>query len=834
MNEPKVHFKLYKSKTKWMVAGITMFSLLAFGGTAQADQIVTSNTDSESSENKQQPDVETNHAVALTKTNVEATDSTDVQTDNSENNAASKVSGAEQTTPATTPKATTKTPEVTPVDETTGTSNQDEKTQPAATPGSVEQSSGTNDIKSTTPAVKPAIKGRAMLMRAAVAPTTAVKPTDGQLVYDNAPIDEWMPNQSLQAVVLKTLQGSTGHWDNNFLDPQYGTKPGAKTWNSVADITKSDMLLLKAFALQTQHSTYIDGKTSYSIEGLQYATNLQSLDLLNVLDRTNHNQLAGYWHGDITDLSPIKNLTNLTFLQFSNNRVSDISALANMKKLTYLSAVNNEISDFSMLDAKQFDSNGLNIFGQDIMRAPVYLKKGQDTVLISNLGVKLPKNYNAAVGHYAEPTWSAIDVDYWSWYTWNPNVLNVYRRGANGTAVGDDQVQFKVIKSQVTPGPIRSEAATDGIGVHQQPYTYYLVAGYYDAEGNKVTTYYIPYVTDAAAAAAVTVHYVDQTGKTITADTVLTDGAVGQPYATTPKTFKGYTLDQNKLPANATGTFGEKAVEVTYVYDQDDGAPVTVTYVDEQGATLADPETLTGKYGDPYTAQAKQVSGYMVQKVQGQATGTFTDQAQQVVYVYAKTPVVTPPTTNKVTVTVHYQTADGTKVAPDEILTGNQGDTYTTKPATASGYQLVTTPANAQGVFGPNDSDVTYVYAEVTDGGDGDQVVPTTPIKPKKPVKPSHGQQSDKVKAKQKTRKLVNRSKAAKTTLLSSGQADRVATSHPANTNGQHSVANNVNKSKATTNLPQTGEQATTNDWGVFLLVVGVVAGWLGLKRRED
>lgn len=264
-------------------------------------------------------------------------------------------------------------------------------------------------------------------------------------------------------------------------------------------------------------------------------------------------------------------------------------------------------------------------------------------------------------------------------------------------------------------------------------------------------------------------------------------------------------------------------VDVTYVYDQNDGAPVTVTYVDEAGATVAKQQVLTGKYGETYTTQEQSVTGYTLQKVQGSATGTFTDQAQQVIYIYTKTPIVTPPATTQTTVTVRYQTADGTKVAPDVVLTGNVGDAYTTAPATVMGYQLVTTPANAQGTFGTSDSTVTYLYEKVTSGGDGDQVTPEKPVKPTKPTSPTkptmkpmrseQGQQPDRVSAGVR----VNRSNAQSAFKQVSIQRSAV----PA-------------KSPQMTTLPQTRERTTSSWWGWLLLGSLTIGGWLGLKRKRE
>ncbi|MCL2113427.1 MAG: MucBP domain-containing protein [Streptococcaceae bacterium] len=64
------------------------------------------------------------------------------------------------------------------------------------------------------------------------------------------------------------------------------------------------------------------------------------------------------------------------------------------------------------------------------------------------------------------------------------------------------------------------------------------------------------------------------------------------------------------------------------------GKAVTVLYQDENGKEIATPETLNGNIGDAYTAEQKSISGYTFKEVQGNANGTFTDQAQTVIYVY--------------------------------------------------------------------------------------------------------------------------------------------------------------------------------------------------------
>jgi len=64
--------------------------------------------------------------------------------------------------------------------------------------------------------------------------------------------------------------------------------------------------------------------------------------------------------------------------------------------------------------------------------------------------------------------------------------------------------------------------------------------------------------------------------------------------------------------------------------------PVTVTYVDDQGKTLAPSKTLTGDLDATYQSDALNIAGYKLSKTPTNATGKFTSEAQTVTYVYTK------------------------------------------------------------------------------------------------------------------------------------------------------------------------------------------------------
>lgn len=213
------------------------------------------------------------------------------------------------------------------------------------------------------------------------------------------------------------------------------------------------------------------------------------------------------------------------------------------------------------------------------------------------------------------------------------------------------------------------------------------------------------YTKDPVKAADVTVHYQDEQGNELAADEILS-GNVGDSYTSKEATISGYTFKEVK--GNATGTLTDQAQEVTYVYTKDPvkAADVTVHYQDEQGNTIAKDEILSGNIGDSYTSKEATISGYTFKEVKGNASGTLTDQAQEVTYVYTKDPV------KAADVTVHYQDEQGNELAKDEILSGNVGDSYTSKEATISGYTFKEVKGNATGTLTDQAQEVTYIYTK--------------------------------------------------------------------------------------------------------------------------
>jgi len=209
----------------------------------------------------------------------------------------------------------------------------------------------------------------------------------------------------------------------------------------------------------------------------------------------------------------------------------------------------------------------------------------------------------------------------------------------------------------------------------------------------------------------VTVRYVDEQDQVLMPAKQLS-GLVDEAYTTTPPNIAGYTL--KTVPTNASGLYTSQPITVTYVYTKDPvaGQPVTATYEDEQGQLIADTITLTGNLDDPYTTSAKSIAGYTFKLVNGNPTGTFTDQAQTVRYVYTKDAVAGG------VITVQYVDEQGHPLVADEKLTGDVDAAYVTTAKTIAGYTLKTTPANASGTFTTQPQTVTYVYVKTPAAAD--------------------------------------------------------------------------------------------------------------------
>lgn len=157
-----------------------------------------------------------------------------------------------------------------------------------------------------------------------------------------------------------------------FEDPQFEASVASELGLSVGTITTDDMLGLTSLRTSGDIS---------SISGIEYATNLESLQLMSALPEfddisplagltnlkdiyigyapglSDINPLSGLYNledlsiaeAKISDISPISELTNLTRIDFSFNKIEDLSPLTKLTNLSIVQLGHNKISDISPL-----------------------------------------------------------------------------------------------------------------------------------------------------------------------------------------------------------------------------------------------------------------------------------------------------------------------------------------------------------------------------------------------------------------------------------------------------------------------------------------------------
>ena len=286
------------------------------------------------------------------------------------------------------------------------------------------------------------------------------------------------------------------------------------------------------------------------------------------------------------------------------------------------------------------------------------------------------------------------------------------------------------------------------------------------------------------------IKYIDQNGAKIHEQQTI-NGNIGDSYDASTDVYKlsidGYTLDENKLPDNTTGTLSDTGQTVTYTYIKDGtkAKDATVRYLDHEGSDIHKPQTISGNIGDSYDASTDTykllIDGYTLDdsKLPDNAIGTLSNTDQTVTYTYSKDSVQAQE------VTVRYLDQAGKDIHKPQIISGNIGDSYDASTDTykllIDGYTLDKSklPENKTGILSDTEQVITYVYNK----NEGT----VEPIKPTNPVKPT--------------------------------EAKPTTTTKP--------------KAESTHILPRTGEQALAWVSGIGIALV-VAVGFILYKRRQS
>lgn len=129
---------------------------------------------------------------------------------------------------------------------------------------------------------------------------------------------------------------------------------------------------------------------------------------------------------------------------------------------------------------------------------------------------------------------------------------------------------------------------------------------------------------------------------------------------------------------------------------------VTINFHDQKGTELAEPVVLSGNVGEPFTAQPKELSDWILFSSPEATEGTFTQAAQEMTFVYEKA--------SGADVTVLYTDEDEQPIAPSETLSGKIGASYQTQPKQIDHYQWIQQIGPTEGTFTKQAQTIRYIY----------------------------------------------------------------------------------------------------------------------------
>ena len=186
------------------------------------------------------------------------------------------------------------------------------------------------------------------------------------------------------------------------------------------------------------------------------------------------------------------------------------------------------------------------------------------------------------------------------------------------------------------------------------------------------------------------------------------EGNEGDTYNIPSRTFQGYDLVEDRLPANAQGTMTVNPIEVVYYYIYK--SKVTAQYVDKNtGEKLTEDEVQNGHEKDAYVTDRKTFDDYKLVEVPANADGEMTKKDITVTYNYVHT--------SGGVIVNHIDINTGKQLLDETKQEGYEGDPYETHEENIPGYTLVKEkyPANAQGTMTREETRVTYYYVKNTE-----------------------------------------------------------------------------------------------------------------------
>ena len=136
---------------------------------------------------------------------------------------------------------------------------------------------------------------------------------------------------------------------------------------------------------------------------------------------------------------------------------------------------------------------------------------------------------------------------------------------------------------------------------------------------------------------------------------------------------------------------------------------VIVKYQDEEGNSIKQDVTITGKVGTDYSVSEEEINGYEYIEVVGNKEGKYTKEDQEVIFKYKK--IKEEIETGKVI--VKYQDEEGNSIKQDVTITGKVGTDYSVSEEEINGYEYIEVVGNKEGKYTKEDQEVLFKYRKV-------------------------------------------------------------------------------------------------------------------------
>ena len=136
---------------------------------------------------------------------------------------------------------------------------------------------------------------------------------------------------------------------------------------------------------------------------------------------------------------------------------------------------------------------------------------------------------------------------------------------------------------------------------------------------------------------------------------------------------------------------------------------IIVKYQDEEGNSIKQDVTITGKVGTDYSVNEEEINGYEYIEVVGNKEGKYTKEDQEVIFKYKK--IKEEIETGKVI--VKYQDEEGNSIKQDVTITGKVGTDYSVNEEEINGYEYIEVVGNKEGKYTKENQEVIFKYRKV-------------------------------------------------------------------------------------------------------------------------